>query len=96
MIVCKYKFDKSIYSNLIPIFNDGYNGYTITDEIDSENENHIIRTIECDVLPTMMRFGSEENDNATDKSLSLLEIIELNTSGLTSCRRMFKNCRNLI
>ena len=96
MLVAKYKFDKSIYENFIPVFNDGYEGYTYTDEIDSENSNHIIRTIECDVLPTMMKFGSEENDSATDKSLSLLEIIELNTSGLTSCRRMFKNCRNLI
>ena len=47
MLVAKYKFDKSIYENLIPVFNDGYTGYSISDEIDSENSNYVIRTIEC-------------------------------------------------
>ena len=41
MLVCKYKFDNSIYDNLIPVFNDGYEGYTITDEID-ENDSNIL------------------------------------------------------
>ena len=31
MIVAKYKFDKSIYENLIPVFNDGYEGYSISE-----------------------------------------------------------------
>ncbi|MBQ2409472.1 MAG: hypothetical protein II309_08580 [Bacilli bacterium] len=46
MIICKYKFDSSIYNNLIPEFNSGYNGYTVSDEVDG---NIITRTIECDV-----------------------------------------------
>ena len=63
MIVAKYKFDSSVYSNLIPEFNDGYTGYTISDEIDSENSNHIIRTIECDVLPTrIVRVSLTDKD----------------------------------
>ena len=57
MIIAKYKFDKSIYENLIPTFNDGYTGYTISDVVDSVNSNHIIRTIECDTLPTRIDFG---------------------------------------
>ena len=98
MIIAKYKFDKSIYSNLIPVFNDGYNGYTISDEIDSENSNHVIRTIECDTLPTLMRFGKvwvsgeSATDNRTD---SLLEILDMNTSGLTSCDSIFRYNTNL-
>ena len=32
MIIAKYKINKSIYANLLPIFNEGYTGYTITDE----------------------------------------------------------------
>ena len=98
MIIAKYKFDSSVYSNLIPVFNDGYNGYTISDEIDSENSNHVIRTIECDVLPTLMRFGrmyvsgESATDNRTD---SLLEVLDMNTSGLTSCNSMFRYNTNL-
>ena len=98
-IIAKYKFDKSIYENLIPEINEGYTGYTISDEIDSENSNHVIRTIECDSLPTLMRFGSnvgQDSDYQSDNRVeSLLEIIALNTDNLTSCIRMFKFCKNL-
>ena len=78
MIVAKYKFDKSIYENFIPVFNDGYTGYTISDEIDSENSNHVIRTIECDSLPTLMRFGTNMNDATfvPGKEQALLRIID--------------------
>ena len=94
MIVCKYKFDSSVYSNLIPVFNDGYKGYTVSDEIDSENSNYVIRTIECDTLPTMMRFGVG-GQTVYDMQLSLLEVIKLDTSNVTTMQHMFNNCKNL-
>ena len=83
MLVAKYKFDKSIYENFMPVFNDGYEGYTYTDEIDSENENYVIRTIECDVLPTSITFGN--SGSANDLSNSLLEVLQLDTS---NCNRI--------
>ncbi|MBQ2408981.1 MAG: BspA family leucine-rich repeat surface protein, partial [Bacilli bacterium] len=92
MIVCKYKFDSNIYSNLIPEFNSGYNGYSVNDTVDG---NIITRTIECDTLPTLMRFGVATNDTPTSRELSLLEVIELDTAELTSCKRMFIGCQNV-
>ena len=96
MIVAKYKFDKSIYENLIPVFNDGYNGYTITDEIDGENSNHIIRTIECDVLPTRIGFGYNTSSFTVTAiaAKSLLEVLEINVN-ITDMQYMFSNCTNL-
>ena len=192
-IIAKYKFNKSIYENLIPEFNEGYTGYTISDEVHTliteqdmltgyinlptglekpeeltnfpdamisdffnvtpntiygisylhviwydVNKNYIshlewsekapevvispenaayvricrrlakrkdayfgyvIRTIECDTLPTLMRFGSDvgqDSDYQSDNRVeSLLEINALNTDNLTSCIRMFKFCKNL-
>ncbi len=189
MLVCKYKFNSALYANLIPTFNSGYTGYTVTDEdVDGTNllegvefeegiiredngENinapegqiryrtigyikvqpncsyvsnlginarwydgnkkflgyteystthtspanawylrfyigndldnltylkfaEVTRTIECDTLPTLMVFG-DTNDMPTNKELSLLEVLEMNTSNLTDCSRMFKCCENL-
>ena len=94
MIVCKYKFDSSIYNNLIPEFNSGYNGYSINDTIDG---NIITRTIECDTLPTLMRFGQVyvSGEVQEDYTRCLLEILDINTSELTSCNSMFRGCSNL-
>ena len=98
-IIAKYKFDSSIYADLIPEFNAEFTSdlYTVTDEVDSENSNHIIRTIESDSLPTLMRFGSElTNDEYVEgDELSLLEVYDIDTRGLTSGYRMFKYCTNL-
>ena len=95
MIVAKYKFDKSIYENLIPVFDDGYEGYTVSDEIDSENSNHIIRTIECDSLPTRIKFGSSNEANFKPQRDSLLELIYLNTTNIVNMTDMFAQCINL-
>jgi len=97
MIVAKYKFDKSIYENLIPVFNGGYTGYTVSDEIDSENSNHIIRTIECDTLPTMIRFGDPNNveyltDKITAKQRALRTIETIDISNITNANHMFCGC----
>ena len=94
-VICKYKFDSSIYADLIPEFNSEYSGYTITDEVEG---NIITRTIESDKLPTLMRFGrvwvsgESDTDNRTD---SLLEVLDMNINGLTDCNNMFRYCKNL-
>ena len=93
-IVAKYKFDGSVYADLIPEFNVEFTDYTVTDEVDSENSNHIIRTIESDSSPTLMRFGIAA-DNANDRTNSLKEVLYLDTGNLSSLFRMFSNCRNV-
>ena len=95
MIIAKYIFDKSIYENFIPVFNDGYTNYTVTD---TEDENLVTRTIESNSLPTLMRFGRTyvDGESATDnRTDSLLEVLDMNTSGLTSCNSMFRYNKNL-
>ncbi len=53
MIIAKYKFDKSIYDNLIPEFNTGFINYEIVDEyLDTED---IVTTS----TETMMLFNSD-------------------------------------
>ena len=96
-IIAKYKFDSSVYADLIPEFNSEFTSdlYTVTDELDGEVTT---RSIESDSLPTLMRFGrayvdGESNtDNRTD---SLLEVLDMNTSELTNCYNMFRYCKNL-
>ena len=92
-VICKYKYDSSIYADLIPTFNSGYSGYVITDEVEG---NIIIRTIESDELPTLMRFGSNLGTYVEGGEVALLEILEMNTSELVTCYRMFRCCTNLI
>ena len=93
-VICKYKYDSSVYTDLIPEFNSGYSGYVITDEVE---ENIITRTIESSSLPTLMRFGriwvegESSTDNRTD---SLLEVLDMNTRELTSCHSMFRYCKS--
>ena len=93
MLIAKYKFDSSLY-DLIPEFNSGYTGYTYTDEVDG---NIVTRTIECDILPTEMRFGNTyvSGLGATNKSNSLLEVVELDASELISANSMFACCSNV-
>ena len=97
-LIAKYVFDSSIHNNCIPEFNTEFEGYFIEDEV-VEGNNEVTRTIEsCDSLPTLMRFGrvwvegETSTDNRTD---SLLEVLDMNTSGLTSCYGMFRYCISL-
>ena len=97
-IVAKYKFDGSVYADLIPEFNEEFTDYNITDEVEG---NIITRTIESDSLPTSMRFGCNTDSGAgyskevTNKELCLLEILDMDTSNLTTMRYMFRHCSNL-
>ena len=95
-IVAKYKYDGSVYADLIPEFNAEFTDYTITDEVDSENSNHIIRTIESDSLPTQIYFGLHNSSNVpTDRVASLLSIEYLDVSQCTNLAQLCRYCYNL-
>ena len=91
-IVAKYKFDGSVYADLIPEFNEEFTNYTITDEVEG---NIITRTIESDSLPTDIRFGEYGNESS-NRSLSLLNVLELDVSKLTKISYLFSNCESLL
>ena len=95
-IIAKYKFDKSIYDNLIPVFNDECTGYTINDTIEG---NIVTRTIECDTLPTLMRFGETtgqyDDSEIGAEAKSLKEILYADISSVTYGGYMFGGCINL-
>ena len=96
-LIAKYVFDKSIHNNCIPEFNTEFEGYFIEDEV-VEGNSEVIRTIEsCGMLPTLMRFGQEWviHEVASNKSLSLLEVLNINTEQLTTAKDMFRNCANV-
>ena len=101
-IIAKYKFNSTLYADLIPEFNSEFTDYTVTDdtttETDSDGNVIITRTIESDTLPTLMRFGNTVSNGTGDyaKQSSLLEILELNTSSVTDMSLMFYPCRQLI
>ena len=101
-VIAKYKFNSTLYADLIPEFNAEFTNYTVTDEItETDSEGNVIKTrvIEHDtLLPTLMRFGriyvdgESTTDNRTD---SLLKVLDMSTSGLTSCHSMFRYNTNL-
>ena len=97
MIIAKYKFDKSVYENLLPVFNNEFVGYTVSDITEG---NVITRTIECDIAPTYMRFGKKWIDDAHDiteapRAKSLLEVLDMTTYALTDMNEMFRGCANV-
>ena len=85
MLIAKYKFDNSIYENLIPEFNIEFNDYEIVDEY-LDIENIVTRSIYSGELPNHISFEGQS---------SLIEIICLDTSLLTSTYNLFYNCKNL-
>ena len=92
-VIAKYKFNNTL-ADLLPEFNSGFTSdlYTVADEVDGDITT---RTIESDSLPTLMRFGSNLDTYVEGNELALLEVLDMNTSGLISCYRMFRYCRNL-
>ena len=85
MLIAQYKFDKSIYENLIPEFNTEFTNYEIVDEY-LDTENIVTRSIYSAELPNHISFEGQS---------SLIEIICLDTSLLTSTYNLFYNCKNL-
>ena len=82
MIIAKYKFTTSI--DTLPTFNTGYT-YVVSDTVNEDGTT--TRTIinEDDIAPTSMRFTSK----------GLLEVYELDISGLTSFSNLFNGCEQL-
>ena len=94
-IIAKYKFDHNVYADLVPVFNDGYSGYSITDEI-AEDGSYTIRTIECDSLPTVIYFGLHNTSNTpTAREESLLSIEYLDVSQCTNLAQLCRYCYNI-
>ena len=85
MLIAQYKFDKSIYENLIPEFNTEFTNYEIVDEY-LDIENIVTRSIYSAELPNHISFEGQN---------SLIEIICLDTRLLTSTYNLFYNCKNL-
>lgn len=93
-IIAKYKFDSNLCADYLPTFNSEFTGYTKSDVNNSDGT--ITRTISHDTLkPTLMRFGGAIN-TSTDREKSLLEVMECDTSNVTSMHTMFSGCSNLI
>ena len=93
-VVAKYKFDSSLYTDYLPVFNSEFTGYTKTDV--NNGDGTITRTIgHMTLKPTLMRFGGAIN-TSTDREKSLLEVMECDTSNVTDMHTMFSGCRNLI
>ena len=93
MLITKYKFNNTLY-DLFPEFNSGFE-FTHTDEVNGEVTT---RTIESESSPTLIRFGRvwvEGETNTDNRTNSLLEVLDMNTSGLTSCNSMFRYCKLL-
>ena len=91
MLVCKYKFDSSIYADLIPTFTSDYVNYTIKDEVEGDI---VTRTIESDTLPTALRLGTSLQGTG-NREYSLLEVLYMNASKLLYLEAMFRGCKNL-
>ena len=87
-LIAQYKFDKSIYDNLIPEFNAEFANYTIEDEyLDAENENIVTRSIFADTDFTSCSFNG---------ATGLLTVEHLKvTNKVTSTAEMFYNCGSL-
>ena len=82
-IIAKYKFTTSI--DTLPTFNTGYT-YVVSDTINEDGTT--TRTIinDQDTVPTSIRFSSKTG---------LLEVYELDVSGLTSFVGMFEGCNKV-
>ena len=91
MIVADYIFDPALY-DFYPVFNTGFE-YTVSDTSTENNYTH--RLLVSDYAPTSMVFGSTSG-SATNREQSLIEVLNMETSSLTSMERMFGSCPNLI
>ena len=95
-IVVRYKYDKSIYENLIPDFNSSFTDYVVIDEeIDG---NIVTRAIGHENLkPTMVRFGNPNGDGSgnINKYYSLLEVLYMFSDNISDASLMFHQCINL-
>ena len=87
-VIATYKFDPLKNDNFLPIFNNGFEDYTITDR--DTDDNLVIRTIEHDSLfPSTIKF----EDGAGESDRSLLSVDYLAVTGeMTDLSNLFVNC----
>lgn len=84
-MVANYKFNSTIDNNYIPIFNEDFTDYTITDF--NETDGTTRRIISANTLPTSIIFTTGVNS-------SLLEVYNVN-GNLTSTDSMFAGCQTV-
>ena len=82
-IIAKYKFTTSV--DTLPTFNTDYT-YTVSDTVNEDGTTTRIITNEQNIVPTSINF--------TNKT-ELLEVFELDISGLTSFSNLFSGCVKL-
>ena len=82
-VVAKYKFTTSV--DTLPTFNTGYT-YTVSDTANGDGTTTRTIVNEQNTVPTSMTFNSKTG---------LLEVYELNISGLTSFSDLFNGCEEL-
>lgn len=83
MIIAKYKFTTSV--DTLPTFNTDYT-YTVSDTVNEDGTTTRIIVNENDIVPTSIRFNNKTG---------LLEVYELDVSGLTSFVGMFEGCNKV-
>ena len=93
-IIVKYRFNTAKNPDYRPVFDSNFNYYYYTADVD-EGNGIILRTIRTavdDERPTKMQFGNKTNYTSTH---ALLEILEIDTSSLTTMAEMFAYCSGL-
>ena len=83
-LMVQYKFNNSITSNLLPVFNAEFTNYEVVD--DNIEGNMVTRSIYNDIFPTSISFEGQT---------SLNEVLSIDTRNMTSAYNLFYNCTNL-
>jgi len=82
-MIAHYAYDSIIANDYLPVFNDEFTDFEVFDYL-NERQGIMHRTIESNMLPTMMRFGT---DNVF--TYALLEVYDMDTRELTTGENMF-------
>ena len=97
-VICKYKYDSSMYADLIPTFNSGYSGYVITDEVEG-NVITVTRPSEVKMHKSLHGLTRTLINNmivgVTDGYSKTLEVVTISNSVLTIGSLAFNGCTNL-
>ncbi len=92
-IVMRYKFDKSIYTDLIPTFNSAFTDYVVIDE--HVEGNIVTRAIGHENLKPTKAIIGQADEEPQPREKSLLSVEYLDTSNLNDMAVMFARCINL-
>lgn len=67
VLIFKYKFDNTLYNNLLPEFNAGFNDYVI---VDDTKGNIVTRSIYSEEIPSLISFDGGISVNELNKIIS--------------------------